>query len=76
MVGTAEHGLRFPFGGSESEMTGWSDAGYGGSGTKSQTGVLIAWGGAVVLWRSPRQSEAALSTCEAEVSAAALAFRS
>ena len=54
---------------------GWSDAGYGGMGTKSQTGVLIAWGGSVVLWRSSRQSTAALSTCEAEVSAAALTFQ-
>ena len=67
--------VRLPAGGDEKELVCWSDAGYGGVGTKAQTGVLIAWAGAVVLWRSSRQPTAALSTCEAEVSAAALAFQ-
>ena len=75
LCGTVGHGLRLTVGGDETTLVGWSDAGYGGMSTKSQTGVLIAWGGSVVLWRSSRQSTAALSTCEAEVSAAALTFQ-
>ena len=52
----------------------WTDAGYGGVGTRSQTGILISWAGAVVLSRSSKQSNAALSTCESEVAAAAQGF--
>ena len=52
----------------------WTDAGYGGVGTRSQTGIIIAWAGAVVLSRSSKQSNAALSTCESEVAAAAQGF--
>ena len=75
LCGTVSAGLRFPAGGTEAEMVAWSDAGYGGIGTKSQTGVLISWAGAVVVWRSSRQATATLSTCEAEVSAAAMTFQ-
>ena len=75
LCGTAQQGIRFPVGGDETSLVTWSDAGYGGVGTKAQTGVLIAWAGGVVSWRSSRQSTAALSTCEAEVSAAALGFQ-
>ena len=56
------------------QLVVWSDAGYGGVGTKAQTGVLISWANAVVLTRSSRQTNSAMSTCEAEVSAAAMAF--
>ena len=59
---------------SRHQLTVWSDAGYGGVGTKAQTGVLISWAGAVVLARSSRQTNSAMSTCEAEVAAAAMAF--
>ena len=31
-------------------MVVWTDAGYGGIGTKSQTGIVIAWAGAIVTW--------------------------
>ena len=58
----------------EGELIVWSDAGYGGLGTKAQTGVLISWCGAVVMARSSRQTNSALSTCESEVAAAAQAF--
>jgi hypothetical protein len=75
LQGTVNQGVRLPAGGDEMEMICWSDAGYGGMGTKAQTGVLIVWAGGVVLWRSSRQPCASLSTCEAEVSAAALAFQ-
>ena len=75
LCGTVETVLRFPRSGDSSELLTWSDAGYGGVGTKSQTGVLIAWGGAVVTWRSSRQATPASSTWEAEVAAAAMAFQ-
>ena len=50
----------------------WSDASFGGVSTTSQSGVIVSWGGSVVLLRSSRQSTSALSTCEAEVAAAAI----
>ena len=56
------------------QLVVWTDAGYGGVGTRSQTGIIIAWAGAVVLSRSSKQSNAALSTCESEVAAAAQGF--
>ena len=36
---------------------------------------LVIWEGAAVLWRSSRQSSSALSTCEAEVAAAATSWQ-
>ena len=75
LCGTVEQGVILPSGGDETELIGWSDAGYGGVGTKSQTGIMIVWARGVVLWRSSRQTTAALSTCEAELSAAALTFQ-
>ena len=45
---TVEQVMRFVAGGREDELFVWSDAGYGGLGTKSQTGVVVAWAGAVV----------------------------
>ena len=59
---------------SPSRLTIWTDAGYGGEGTKAQTGVFISWDSAVVCARSSRQHKAALSTCEAEVAASATGF--
>ena len=64
-----------PLGGDEANLTTWSDAGYGGIGTRAQTGILVTWGGAVILWRSSKQTFSALSSCEAEVAAAALTFQ-
>ena len=75
LVATARDGLKYPLGGSEADLVCWSGAGYGGEGTKAQPGVLISWGGAVTVWRSSRQHTSTLSTCEAEVSDAALAFQ-
>ena len=71
----ASDGLAYRQGGSESQLTCWSDAGYGGEGGRAQSGVLIAWGGGVTVWRSSRHHTSALSTCEAEVAAAALSFQ-
>lgn len=56
------------------QLTTWSDAGFGGVGTRAQTGVMILWAGSPVLARSSRQTISALSTCEAEVCAAATAY--
>ena len=75
LVGTVNAGIRFPLHGDPSQMIVWSDAGYGGLGTTSQTGILISWADATTTWRSSRQATAALSTCEAEVSAGAMAFQ-
>ena len=75
LLGTAESGLRFREGGDERALLCWSDAGYGGEGTRAQSGVLVAWAGGVVLWRSSKQHNSALSTCEAEVGAGALSFQ-
>ena len=75
LVRTADAAIRFPRGGSEAALQCWCDAGYGGEGTRAQSGILVAWGGAVVLWRSSRQATSSMSTCEAEVAAAALGFQ-
>ena len=56
------------------QLVAYSDAGFGGVGTRAQTGVLVLWAGSPVLVRSSRQSVSALSTCEAEVNAAATAW--
>ena len=57
------------------QLITWTDASFAGFSTRSQTGVVIAWAGSVILWRSSRQTSSALSTCEAEVSAAATGWQ-
>ena len=56
------------------QLVVYSDAGFGGVGTRAQTGVLVLWAGSPVLARSSRQSVSALSTCESEVCAASTAW--
>ena len=56
-------------------MVAFSDAGFGGIGTKSQTGCLICWAGSTTLRRSGRQPTPAQSTREAEIAAAALSWQ-
>ena len=56
------------------QLVVYSDAGFGGVGTRAQTGVLVLWAGSPVLARSSRQPVSALSTCESEVCAAATAW--
>ena len=75
LLGTSTQGLRYPLGGSEQDLVAWSDAGYAGASTRSQSGSVLAWGGATVQWRSAKQHSSALSTCEAEVAAAASAWQ-
>ena len=67
--------IRFPRGGCSKTLIAWSDAGYGSISTRSQSRINISWASNVVLWKNSKQRTAAQSTCEAEVSAAALGFQ-
>ena len=73
--GTADAGLFLPAEGDETILDAWTDAGFGGVGTRSQSGMFLAWAGAGVLWRSSRQTVSALNTAEAELTAAAMAWQ-
>ena len=53
----------------------WSDAGYAGSDTRAQSGLVISFGGSIIVWRSSRQTVSTLSTAEAELNAATLAWQ-
>ena len=77
LKGTVDAALTLPATGDETLVEVWSDAGFGGSGTgtKSQSGLFLAWGRAPVLWRSSRQTISALNTAEAELTAAAMAWQ-
>ena len=52
----------------------WADASFAPQGQASHLGMAVMWGDGLVAWRSGRASFAALSTCEAELQAASLAF--
>ena len=58
-----------------SELLAWTDAGYAGQDTKSQSGLIISWGGSIFVWRSSRQTVSTLSTAEAELNAATLGWQ-
>ena len=45
----------------------WSDCSFAPNGTRSHTGMVITWEGAVVGWRSARQPFVSLSTAEGEL---------
>ena len=53
----------------------WTDAGFAGTETKSQSGLIIRWGGNIIVWRSSRQTGSTLSTAEAELVAATLGWQ-
>ena len=54
----------------------WTDAGYAGTNTHSQSGLVATWvGSSIVVWRAPRQSVSALSTVEAELYSATLGWQ-
>ena len=55
-------------------MAVFTDAGYAGVETRSQTGIIVIFAGTIITWRSSLQSVSTLSTCEAEVAAAALGW--
>ena len=75
LAGTAEQGLTMSASGNEDEMRVYSDAGFAGADTKSQNGLVITWGGSIITWRSSRAALSALSTAEAELCSAALAWQ-
>ena len=53
----------------------YSDAAFSGATLRNQSGVIIRWAGAIIMWRSGRQSVTALSTSEAELNAATLGYQ-
>jgi hypothetical protein len=57
------------------DVLGWTDAGFATADTKSQNGLIITWGGTIIVWRSSRQSVSTLSTAEAELVAASLGWQ-
>ena len=73
--GTRGVEIHIPATGDLSRLYVWSDAGFAGISSKSQTGILVKWGDAIILWRSSRQTVSALCTAEAELIAAALAYQ-
>ena len=73
--GTRDTHLFIPEKGDLSDLTAWSDAGFAGISSKSQTGILLMWGGSTILWRSSRQTVSALCTAEAELVAASLCWQ-
>ena len=75
LCGTADAGLFLATASVEATLEAWSDAGFGGVGTRSQSGLFLSWAGAGVLWRSSRQTVSALNTAEAELTAAAMAWQ-
>ena len=75
LQGTRDTHIFLPASGDLSDLTAWSDAGFAGNSTKSQTSLLLMWGGAILLWRSSRQTVPALSTAEAELIAASMAWQ-
>ena len=75
LAGTVGQCLTMSASGNEDEMRVYSDAGFAGADTKSQNGLVITWGGSIITWRSSRAALSALSTAEAELCSAALAWQ-
>ena len=75
LAGTKDQGIVISVSGSLFDLIAWSDAGYAGSDTRSQSGLIIMWGGSILTWRSSRQTVSTLSTAEAELNAAILAWQ-
>ena len=75
LAGTASQGLVLTTTGSEDDLQVYTDAGFAGAATQSQSGLIICWGGSIITWRSSRAALSALSTAEAELCAAALGWQ-
>ncbi|XP_046750287.1 secreted RxLR effector protein 161-like [Diprion similis] len=75
LLGTANFGIVYRSGGSESNLIGFSDADYAADleTRRSTTGYLFCLSGGPVTWSSKRQKSIALSTTEAEYVALSLA---
>ena len=72
---SATQGILISAEGDLNDLIAWTDAGYAGQDTKSQSGLIVSWGGSIIVWRSPKQTVATLSTAEAEVNAATLGWQ-
>ena len=70
-----DEGILITAEGDLAELIAWTDAGYAGADTKSQSGLVVSWGGSIIVWRSSRQTVATLSTAEAELNAATLGWQ-
>ena len=75
LKGTKSKGITITCAGDEYDLAAWTDAGFAGPGTHSQTGIVVVWSGTIIVWRSSRQSISALSTAEAELYAATLGWQ-
>ena len=75
LASTRDQGILISCSGDLKDLTAWSDAGYAGPDTKSQSGMVIVFGGTIIVWRSSRQTVATLSPAEAELNAATLAWQ-
>ena len=70
--GTADYGILDKKGESNSELIGYSDSDFSGDvgDQKSTSGHIFFLGGMAISWSSQKQSNVALSSCEAEYIAA------
>ncbi|MEC9354534.1 MAG: reverse transcriptase domain-containing protein, partial [Candidatus Thermoplasmatota archaeon] len=75
LAGTKGQGILITVDGDLEELLGWTDAGFAGADTKSQNGLVVTWGGTIIVWRSSRQMVSAFSTAEAELNAASLGWQ-
>ena len=55
LKGTKADGILISCTGDETELDSWSDAGYAGTDTHSQSGLIIVWAGTIIVWRSSKQ---------------------
>ena len=75
LAATKGQGILITSSGDLTDLIAWTDAGYAGSDTKSQSGLIIVWGGSIIVWRSSRQTVSTLSTAEAELYSATLGWQ-
>ena len=75
LKGTKSKGIIITGSGDEGQLDVWTDAGYAGTNTHSQSALVVTWAGNIVVWRSSRQSVSALSTAEAELYSATLGWQ-
>ena len=54
LKGTKSKGLTINTRGDEGRLDVWTDAGYSGTNTHSQSGLVVTWAGTIVVWRSSR----------------------
>eukprot|EP00959_Pyramimonas_sp_CCMP1952_P040938 856194-Pyramimonas_sp.AAC.2 len=72
---TRGQGLLITTEGNLMDLDTFSYAGFAGTVTKAQSGLVIFWGGTLCIWRSGLQPVYTLSTTEAELNAAAQAWQ-